>query len=120
MEEFSLARAGVEEPRPSRPHATLLSETRRRVRDFYDALGPERERWIARNRYYYDALARLVRFIVPPGQRVLDIGCGNGDLLAAVRPSHGVGVDLSGAMRDLAQKKHPELEVHQQAAEELS
>jgi SAM-dependent methyltransferase len=32
---------------------------------------------------------------VPPGQRVLELGCGTGELLAATRPSFGMGVDFS-------------------------
>src|SRR5262249_5950738 len=40
--------------------------------------------------------------------------------LAALAPSHGVGVDLSAAMVRLAQRKHGELEIHQQAAEQLT
>jgi len=90
------------------------------VRAFYDALGDGRERWIGRSRYYYDELQRLLRLLVPAGRRVLDVGCGNADLLAGLEPSHGVGVDLSGAMLDLARRKHAGLELVQQAAEELS
>jgi SAM-dependent methyltransferase len=100
-------------------HARLRLTQTRRVETFYDALGADRDRWIARSRYYYETLRRLVQFIVPPDQRVLEIGCGNGDLLAALRPSHGVGVDVSRAMLDLAGRKYPDLELHRQAAEEL-
>jgi SAM-dependent methyltransferase len=102
------------------PHLELMRGTKSRVQAFYDQLGEGREAWIARSRYYYDALRRLLRVIVPPGQRVLEIGCGNGDQLAALEPAHGVGVDLSEAMLGLARAKHPQLEVHHQAAEELA
>ena len=36
-----------------------------------------------------------MRFLIPPGKRVLELGCGRGDLLAALEPSYGVGVDFS-------------------------
>ncbi len=100
-------------------HEDLIAAKLDAVRSFYDRLGDGRERWIARSRYYYDALARLLQTLGPPGRRVLEIGCGNGDLLAAVRPAVGVGVDLSQAMSDLAGRKHPGLELHRQAAEAL-
>src|SRR5262249_58933563 len=90
-----------------------------RVRGFYHASGPVRERGIARSRYCSDGLPRLLRFMAPPGQRVLDVGCGNGDQLAALAPSLGVGVDLSQGMIDLAGSKHPDLALYRQAAEEL-
>ena len=50
--------------------------------------------------------------------RVLEVGSGLGDLLAAVRPSYGVGIDLSPAMLSLARVRHPQL--HFQAADAQS
>ena len=37
------------------------------------------------------------------------MGCGHGDLLAALKPSVGVGIDFSAEMISRAQKRHPEL-----------
>lgn len=51
-------------------------------------------RWRRRNRYYYDWLERIYSFIIRPNSRVLHVGCECGDLLAAVKPSYGVGIDL--------------------------
>jgi SAM-dependent methyltransferase len=53
-----------------------------------------------------------LRFLIPRGARVLDIGCGIGDTLAALQPSLGVGVDFSPAMIDVARKNHPNLQFH--------
>ena len=38
---------------------------------------------------------KFMRFLVPKDSRILDLGCGTGELLASLEPSHGVGVDLS-------------------------
>ena len=102
------------------PHIELRHAQQTRVQTFYDELGAKREQWVARSRYYYAALQRLLKFIVVPGQRVLDIGCGNGDLLAGLQPGLGVGVDLSEGMLSLARSKYPELELYHQPAEQLS
>jgi len=48
---------------------------------------------------------------------VLEIGSGGGELLAALRPSRGVGVDVSGGMVALARSRHPELRFEQAAGE---
>jgi SAM-dependent methyltransferase len=61
-------------------------------------------------RYYQRLLRRLYAFWVPPDLRVLEVGCSLGDLLAAVKPARGVGVDFSPAMIALARARHPELE----------
>jgi SAM-dependent methyltransferase len=70
-------------------------------------------------RYYHQRLADLYRLLVPPGMRVLEVGCGLGDLLAAVAPAFGVGVDFSSEMIRLARERHPELTFVQQDAHDL-
>ena len=60
-----------------------------------DAKGPDKKllRWRKRNSYYYRWLDKIYKFIVRPNSRVLHVSCECGDLLAAVEPSYGVGVD---------------------------
>jgi SAM-dependent methyltransferase len=54
-------------------------------------------RWRGLGGYYQRRLARVYRLLVPPGQKVLEIGCGGGELLAALSPRLGIGVDLAPA-----------------------
>ena len=77
-------------------------------------------RFRQRNRVYYDDLARLHRLLVGEGLRVLEIGCGLGDLLASVKPSHGVGIELDPALAAAAQQRHPELRIVGADAETIS
>ena len=88
----------------------VLSPRKAATRELADRLAYERERWIARNRYYYAEDYRYMRFLVPEGLRVIDLGCGTGGLLAALRPARGVGVDFSAKMIEIARRSHPELE----------
>ena len=67
---------------------TVLSET------LTEKLAPARDHWKAKNRYYYDYIEKtLVPFLVLAGKRVLEIGCGTGDLLANTAPVLGLGLD---------------------------
>ncbi len=50
-----------------------------------------------------------MKFLIPKGVRVLDLGCGNGDLLAELEPSYGLGIDISPAMIDRAKRLYPNL-----------
>lgn len=56
---------------------------------------------------YHARLAAIYRHVVPQGAEVLEIGCGKGDLLAAVSPAGGVGVDFAPAMVAAAARRHP-------------
>ena len=70
--------------------------------------------------YYHRRLEEIYRFLCPPGKNVLEIGCAHGDLLAALEPARGVGIDFSPAMIAAAQEKHPQLEFVVADAHQLS
>jgi len=65
------------------------------VRRHFEEHHEEIERARHARRYFYGYLRRVIQARIPAGQRVLDIGCGSGHLLAALQPSYGVGIDLS-------------------------
>lgn len=73
-------------------------------------------RWSA---YYHRRLARIYRHLIPRGSRVLELGCAEGDLLAALEPELGVGVDFSESMLALARERHPELRLIEADVHEL-
>ncbi len=58
---------------------------------------------------YHRQVTKIYKFLIPPGQRVLEIGCGRGDLLAALQPKEGLGVDFSPEMLDRARQRYPDL-----------
>jgi SAM-dependent methyltransferase len=60
-------------------------------------------------RYYHRWVRRTLCGAVPRGSRVLEIGCGTGDLLAALDPSEGTGVDFSHEAIRRAALRHPQL-----------
>lgn len=69
--------------------------------------------------YYHRYLERTYQYIIPAGLRVLEIGCGKGELLASVKPEEGVGVDLSGEMIRQAREKFPRIQFIHRAGEDL-
>jgi len=93
--------------------------TRPEIADYLDAQAPGSDRWKRKNPYYYELIERILRFHIPPGSSVLEIGCGTGDLLAALEPSRGVGVDISSRTVEIARAKHPRLKFLAGDAEEL-
>jgi 2-polyprenyl-3-methyl-5-hydroxy-6-metoxy-1,4-benzoquinol methylase len=71
-----------------------------------DAVAERRDDYRARHAYYYEEIERLAGFFIPPGASVLELGCSTGDLLAALRPRRGLGIDISPKTVALATEKH--------------
>jgi SAM-dependent methyltransferase len=104
---------------PVRAHAVDAAEERSRRERIAHWDGVAR-RWEHRRGLggaYHRRLERVYGFVVPPGSRVLELGCGRGDLLAALRPVHGVGVDFSAEAVRQARQRHPELSFFEGDAE---
>lgn len=95
------------------------SESKIKAINEIDKIAPKREFYIKRNRHYYNNLLRFFRFNIPENSRVIEIGCGTGFLLNAVKPSYGVGIDISPAMIEIAKNKYPHLTFYQQDAETI-
>lgn len=99
-------------PSVSSAQIQVDSARKRAIRDLADKLSAERDRWIERSGCYYKEEYRYLQFLIPPGSRILDLGCGTGKLLAFLQPSRGVGVDFSPGMIAVARRNHPELEFY--------
>ncbi len=86
-----------------------LESSRQARRELQDGIAQKRDRWIERNRYYYGCIKRMLRFIIEPNKRVLEVRCQTGGLLASLEPSFGTGVEISQKLVDVAQRNHPDL-----------
>ncbi|MDP3793216.1 MAG: class I SAM-dependent methyltransferase, partial [Candidatus Uhrbacteria bacterium] len=61
-----------------------------------------------KQRYYFSELRRWLRYVVPEESRVLELGCGDGTELMALKPSQAMGIDFSHGLIQLARARHPE------------
>jgi SAM-dependent methyltransferase len=98
--------AAVELPPPG---PLAMSARKQEIRRLFDGSAPARREWQRRAAYFHEEDVRYLSFLIPEGARVLELGCGTGDLLAALKPSFGVGVDFSEGMIGAARAAHPEL-----------
>ncbi len=86
-----------------------LSLRKQRIRSLSDDMARDRERWLKKAASFHDEDLLYLKYLIPEGGRVLELGCGNGHLLADLKPSFGVGVDFSEAMIAEARKGYPHL-----------
>jgi SAM-dependent methyltransferase len=86
----------------------------------WDKIAQKRDHWRGMGRWYHRRLNDIYRFLVSPNQRVLEIGCGKGELLAGLNPSRGVGIDFSSEMIARAKRNYPNLEFHQLDTHDLT
>lgn len=82
-----------------------FTHTRQELWDRTAIASSKRKDW---SHYYHHRLEQVFRFLIPKGSRVLEVGCGQGDLLASVQAEYGVGIDFSNEMIQLASVRHPQ------------
>lgn len=71
---------------------TDLEERRERWRA---EIARSRDRRVGADSPNTRSIVRFLRKVVLEGSRVLQYGCGSGEVLAALRPAHGVGVEIA-------------------------
>jgi len=89
------------------------------LQGFYRSTASSRDKWKRRNRFYHRSLEKYFSFIIPEGKRVLEVGCGDGDLLNSVKPSFGVGIDFAPEQVEIARQKYPQLHFEVDDVEDL-
>ncbi len=87
----------------------FANQRKRELLERIEATLDEIESWRKYNAAYHEDDRNFMRFLIPRGKRVLELGCGRGDLLARLEPSHGVGVDFSPGTIARARALYPGL-----------
>ncbi len=77
----------------------------------WDKVASNINKWHKAGKYYHQRLIEIYNNMVYPGSKILEIGCGNGDLLDSIDSDKKIGIDFSPAMVNLAQIKHPKLTI---------
>jgi hypothetical protein len=85
-----------------------LQNRREKIAEAQRKTAGSRAGWLERWSYYHDLLRRALAFFVEPSERVLSVRCQTGWMLKAVRPSEGVGLDLTEEMVTEAKRMNPQ------------
>lgn len=72
----------------------------------FDKISEDYDEYKKKNKFYYDNIKRLLHSIIPSNKKVLEFGCGTGDLIASLNPKKGIGYDISLGMIKVAKGKY--------------
>lgn len=89
------------------------------VLNHFENLAPNYTRYKKRFKYYWKDIANYFNYFIHPQQKILAIGCGNGDLLHEINGTHKTGIDFSPAMIAEAKKNYPAINFIAMDAEKL-
>lgn len=77
---------------------------------YFNSIALERAKWRKRSAYYHRELEKYLRFLIPPNSCIIEIGSGTGELLKALNPSIGLGIDISSKIVEVAKELFPDLQ----------
>lgn len=102
-------------------HSTVTSQKEhwQTHQKHWDFVARKMDSWHGWGGYYQQRLAEIYKNIIPAGQRVVEIGCSQGNLLAALEPKLGIGIDFSAEMLVRAANEHSNLYFVQADAQNL-
>ena len=86
----------------------------------FESLAKDYRAYKHRYAYYWKDITEYFNFFLHSSQNILEIGCGTGDSLAALKGKRKVGVDFSPSMIEQAVKNYPDLEFHVMDAEQMT
>lgn len=87
-----------------------LDKKKIEISEIIENTSVERESWVSYHKYYYNYISNILSFFVEPEKRVLFMKSDTGDLLKAVEPSFGLGLDYSDNIVGIAKSKYPEFQ----------
>jgi ubiquinone/menaquinone biosynthesis C-methylase UbiE len=106
------------EPKSYKMNKEQIEYTRQRI-SYWNTVADEKDFKRSIGDHYRQYLIKIYKNLVPLNRKVIELGCAEGDLLAALEPSLGVGVDFSSKMLDKAKEKYSKLAFYEQDAHEL-
>ena len=81
----------------------------KQISNFYDNIAKSRKKWIKKSSAFHKEDSLNFNEFILPQNKVLELGCGTGNLLKSVNPSYAVGVDISKEIIKEAKKEHKKI-----------
>jgi ubiquinone/menaquinone biosynthesis C-methylase UbiE len=76
--------------------------------EHFESLVPRFDVQRKKQRYYYSLLLNRLKYLVPPNQSILELGCADGEQMMSLKPSSAMGIDFSPGFLRLARERYPQ------------
>ena len=78
------------------------------MKEYFEAAAKNWRKYRRKRSYYWNSITDYVGYYIHPDNSVLEIGCGTGELIAAVNGSRKVGIDFCESLIQQAREAHPQ------------
>ncbi|MBW8051651.1 MAG: glycosyltransferase [Cytophagales bacterium] len=89
-------------------------------KEYFNNIADKRLQRRKRHKYYWNDITRYCNYFIHDEISVIEIGCGNGEMLSRLKGKNKTGIDFSEKMISNAKKNFPELNLHVMAAENIT
>ncbi len=97
----------------------MKSVRKKIIKDFFNSPEMNREKWLRKGKTFHAEDIKFLKEIIPENSNILELGCGNGHLLASLKPNYGLGVDFSKKFVKEAKSKFNKLSFIEADIEQL-
>lgn len=86
---------------------------------YFDQSATGRIKYRKRNGYYWESITEYVDYYMRSDDRILEVGCGTGELLDRIRGGYKKGIDFSEPMINKAKEQYPDIDFEVMDADNL-
>jgi len=96
----------------------LINKEKKNI-EYFDRIAPIRIKKRKLNKYYWNEINQYCNYFAHDDYKVLEIGCGTGNLINGIKGKRKVGIDFSPKMIEISKAQFPDVEFHVMAAEDI-
>lgn len=90
------------------------------LREYFDKIADKRLKVRKRNRYYWEDITRYCNYFIHDDYSVIEVGCGNGEMIGKLNGKRKAGIDFSPAMLQNATRNYPDVDFYRMDANDIT
>ncbi len=91
-----------------------------KIKKYWNEFSVKWTKYRKRRSYYWNSISKFCNYFIHPESSILEVGCGQGDLLDSIKGKEKVGIDFSPNMIDIAKQRFPDIQFYEMSAEQIA